>query len=92
MQDECVQAESGARLKQLGNQASPPRLVRGADSAAVVAVEVLVELEEVSEMRVVLQEAARAVEGPLAVRIPGKDGDQSALQLIGHLQERHVAA
>jgi hypothetical protein len=45
----------GARHEELGDQSGPARLVRGADAASAIAVEILVERHEILIVRVVLQ-------------------------------------
>ena len=50
-----LRGRAAARLQELGDQPGPAGLVRGADAAAVVAVEVFVEQQVVAEVRIVLQ-------------------------------------
>src|SRR5215813_5729540 len=45
----------GTRLQELGDQTGPSGLVRGPDSTARVAVEVLVEVDVIAELAVLLQ-------------------------------------
>src|SRR5262245_22121839 len=54
---------------QRGDQCGPPGLMAGADAGAVVAVEVLIEQNEIPPVRIVLQLPDAAVHGTMPVRV-----------------------
>ncbi|HYX59139.1 MAG TPA: hypothetical protein VE888_09030, partial [Streptosporangiaceae bacterium] len=76
-------------LDQPGHEAGPAGLVGGTQPGSVVAVEVLVEQDQVTPVRVVLKEPGSAVDGALPVTVPQEGADQAAGQLLGHLEQRH---
>ena len=61
--------EHAATADQVGDQAGPAGLVRGADAGAGVAMEVLVELQQVVPLRVGLELLDRAVDRAAAVGV-----------------------
>jgi len=63
---------------QVGDQARPPGLVRGAEPGAGVAVEVLVERDEVVPGWVRLELLVMAEDWPPAVAVVGEDRDEPA--------------
>ena len=79
----------GLGLQQLGDQSGPAGLVRGAEAAPGVAVEIFVEQQVVAEMRVGLQ----LVVWPNTARRPcasrRNSSRQPAGQFFGDLQDRH---
>src|SRR5215469_90587 len=79
-------------LDQPGNQASPPGLVRRAEPGPVVAVEVLVEQQEVAPVRIVLEQRLAAVYRPASVAAAHEGGDETAGQLLGNVEQRHHRA
>src|SRR5476649_1323135 len=64
--------------------------MRGAESLAGIAVEILVEEQVVTEMRVMLELRALAEDRPLAVGLPRKEPDDAARQLIRDPGDRDV--
>src|SRR5215467_3924475 len=64
---------SRARMQQLCDETGPPRLVRCADAAAGVAVEVLVEVDVVAKLAVVLHLGIQRVDLPHAGGVLQKD-------------------
>src|SRR5436853_599740 len=70
-------------LEQLGDEARPARLVTGADAGAVVAVEVLVEEDQVAPVRVSGEALDVAVDRAPAPLVAQEDPRQSARQLRG---------
>ena len=76
-------------FEQLGDQAGPAGLVRRADAAAGVAVEVLVEQDVVAEVRIGLQLRSWS---PKTGRRPSRPSQeeprQAARQFVGHLVDR----
>jgi hypothetical protein len=67
----------------VGDKTGPSGLVRRSETAAVVAVEELVELHVVLEVGVVVEHVVAAVVGPVALLVLGKDVDQPVLDLLG---------
>ena len=61
--------QRAAAAQEVGDQTGPAGLVRGADARPGVAVEVLVELQQVAPFRVVAELLDRAVHGPAAVGV-----------------------
>jgi hypothetical protein len=77
------------QLDQRRDEPRPAGLVRGAQSGAVVAVEVLVEQDEVAPVRVGLELLRAAVDRAAPVAIDEERGDQTAGQFAGNLGQRH---
>ena len=65
----AIESSDAATADQVGDQPGPAGLVRGADAGAGVAVEVLVELEQVVPFRVGLELLDRAVDGAPAIGV-----------------------
>ena len=61
------------RLKEFGNEPGPAGLMRSADAAAVVAVEILVKEHVIAEMRIGLQFVAIAEDGSPTGFIPQEE-------------------
>jgi len=76
-------------LNQPGHQAGPPGLVCGTEPGAVVAMEVLVEQDEVPPVRVLLEQSGPAIDGPPSVVTTQERADEAAGQLLRHLEQRH---
>jgi len=74
------------------NEAGPPRLVRGPESAAILAVKVLVEEDVVFPVWVCLKLRAGAKHGTFSVSIPGKDTDESVRDRAGELCKGRLSA
>ncbi len=70
-------------LQQLGHQAGPAGLVAGAEAAAGVAVEVLVEQEVIAEVGVVLEQLDVAEDRPAPVGVAQEEPRQPPRQLVG---------
>src|SRR5262245_48342030 len=77
-------------LTQLGDQASPAGLVAGADSAAVIAVEVFVEWNIVSPVRIALEQLGIAEHRSPAIVAAQEDVDQAPRKLVGDLIQRQI--
>src|SRR5437879_7739610 len=71
-----------------GDQSSPARLVRRAQPATGVAVEVLVEEDVIAEVGILPHLLRGAEERPAAVRPRHEDTQETPGQLVGHLAER----
>src|SRR5437867_912507 len=71
-----------------GDQSSPARLVRRAQSATGVAVEVFVEEDVIAEVGILPHLLRGADERPAAVRPRHEDTQETPGQLVGHLAER----
>src|SRR6516165_9440783 len=68
-----------------GNDAGPAGLMAGADTGPVVAMEVLVEQDEIAPMRILLELPGSPVHRSPAVLVPQEDAGQPARDLLGHL-------
>src|SRR6516165_5839496 len=73
------------RISQLGNRTGPAGLVRGADAAAIVAMEVFVEQQVVAEVRIALQLRVVAEDCPPTLLVAQEQPTQSTRQLLRHL-------
>src|SRR5947208_2087314 len=76
-----------ALLEELSNKAGPARLVAGADAGAVVAVEVLIEEDQVAPGRIALELRRAAAHGPAAVLSTEEDPGEPPRELGGHRPE-----
>src|SRR5712691_5409081 len=76
-----------ALLQELGDEAGPARLVARADAGAVVAVEVLVEQNHVTPVRVALELLRVAEDRPVTVLAAQEDPREAPRELGGHLPE-----
>ena len=56
-----------ALLNKLGDQSRPSGLVARSDASAIVAMEVLMEIDEVAPVRIVLKFLEPAINGPMAI-------------------------
>src|SRR5205823_2498588 len=74
-------------LQQLGDDGGPAGLVRGAEALAGVAVEVLVEEDQVAPVRVGLELLAGAEDRAAAVRAAQEEVAQPPRELPRHLPE-----
>src|SRR5581483_12455965 len=74
---------------QVRDQAGPAGLMRGAEPGTRVAVEVLVEEDQVAPGRVLLREPAVAEHRPAAVLVAQEQLHEPARELVGDLAERH---
>src|SRR5678815_6051681 len=64
----------------------------GADSGAVVAMEVLIEQQAIAPVRVILEFVRPPEYGPPAVFVSAEDGHQARGKIASHLEQRHGAA
>ncbi len=74
-------------LEEFGDEAGPAGLMAGAQSGAVVAVEVFVKQNQVAPVRIVLKNFRSTGDGAAAVPISQKDMDQAARNLRSDLPE-----
>src|SRR5262245_51359177 len=77
---------------QVGDQGAPSRLVRGAETAAGVAIVIFVEQEVVLEVRIGLHLLVAAEDRSPSVAVAPEDVDQAAPQLVGDLFQRLLPA
>src|SRR5262245_19718029 len=87
-----MRSQLAALLEELGDQPRPPRLVARTDARAVVAVEVLVERDQVAPVRVALEEFRSTVDGTTAVGAGQEQSAQASRQLGGDLPEVELPA
>src|SRR5690349_18471508 len=78
--------------KQGGDERRPSGLVSGTDAATVMAVDVFVEENVISETRVRLQLLVVCEDGPAACAIAEEQARQPRRQLVGNLRDRHHLA
>src|SRR5437879_467715 len=76
-------------LQQLGDEARPSRLVTGTNAGAVVAVEVLVEEDEVAPVRIGGEALHAAVDRAPPIRVAQEDPRESPGELRGDLPQGH---
>src|SRR5262245_4255905 len=72
-------------LKELGHKPGPAGLVAGAEAGASLAVEVLVEEDEVLPVRIRLERLEAAVHRPASVGTAEEDRGQAPRQFGGHV-------
>ena len=75
-----------------GDRAGPPCLVAGAEPCSIVAVEILVEQDQVAPVRIFLEFLCASVDRPTAIRVAKERGGKPALDLLCHLEQRHILA
>ena len=80
------------QIHQPRDDAGPSGLVTRTQAGAVVAVEVLVEQEVITPVRVLLKFAGRSIERTPPVIVPQKDAGQPTRDFLGNLIQRHVPA
>src|SRR6476661_9002787 len=68
-----LRVDTSEQVDQRGNHAGPTGLVAGAQARSVVAVEVLVEEDQVAPVRILLKRFRTAVDGAVALRIAKED-------------------
>ena len=79
-------------LQQFGDQPGPPRLVAGAETCSIIAVEVLVELHQIFPVGVSLEFLDIAVNRPVAALVAQEDAVEAARQFGGNVpQIEHLA-
>ena len=76
-------------LEQLRDERGPARLMAGSDASAVVAVEVLVEQNQIAPVRIVLERLDAAEHRTPAILVAQEDARHPARELRGHLAEGH---
>src|SRR6266540_6872214 len=76
-------------LQELGDQAGPAGLVAGADAGPAVAVEVLVEQDQVAPVGIALEQLEGAVDRPASVTAAQEDAGEAPRQLGRDLPQRH---
>src|SRR5829696_9948591 len=88
---QVLRSRVAAHLDHSSHETGPARLVAGPEPGAVVAVEVLVELQHVLPVGIALEALGPAVHRPAAVDIGNEDHGQSPAQLGGHLEQGAVS-
>ena len=79
-------------MDQLGDHPGPAGLVTGAEPFARVAVEILVELDEVAPVWVGIETFAVAVHRAPTLRVARKEADEPSREFHRHLPQRHLLA
>src|SRR5258708_40220861 len=73
----------------IGDQSAPTRLVRRAQPAPTLAVEIFIEQDVVLEVRVCLHLLLATEDRPTSLLVAPEDVRQATLQLVGDLFKRH---
>ena len=81
-----------ALLNELGNQSRPSGLVARSDAGAIVAMKVLVKIDEVAPVRIVLKFLKPAIDRPMSICGTQKNSRQSTGNLSGSLPQRCLSA
>src|SRR3954462_11739874 len=77
-------------VDEASDDSGPSGLVARAEPGAVVAVEVLAELDEIPPVGVLLELPSTAVDRPPALPVPEEDVGEAARDLFRHLVEIHL--
>src|SRR5262249_36239409 len=72
------------------NDSGPSGLMTRAQTGAVIAMEVLVEQDQVAPVRVLLELPALAVHRPPPILITQEDAGETARDLLSHLVQGHM--
>src|SRR5271166_6599640 len=89
---ELLGVERAENLDQLGDDAGPAGLMAGAKARSGVAVEVLVEENMISPVRIGLELIRVGEGGTAAILVAKEDPRQAIRQLFAHLEEVHHPA
>src|SRR5438105_2255891 len=84
--------QNGVGLYDSGNPASPPGLMAGPDTGAVVSVEIFVEQDVIAPVRIVLEPLAASIHGAASAAVTEEGADQPLTQFMGHLKKRQFPA
>ena len=87
-----IVSQPAEEVDEPGDGTGPAGLVARAEPGAVVAVEVLVEEDQVTPVRILLERRASAVDRPSPVGVREEDADEAARDLLRHLEQRHPDA
>src|SRR5712691_7400336 len=87
----CPQSSVTPLIDQVGDETSPPGLVRGPETVAVIPMEILVELQVIAPVRILLPHTLLAVDGTSARRISRKDTNQAIGKAAGNIVWCHHA-
>src|SRR5262249_38309595 len=84
--------EEAEEMDQPGDETSPARLMAGAQAGAVVAVEVLVEQDQVAPMRIGLEFSGASVDGASALLVAKEQTREPLGDLSRDLEQGYVLA
>src|SRR5438270_6925605 len=84
--------QNSVKLNDLGHQSSPAGLMAGAQSGAVVAVEIFVEQDMVAPVGIALELFCAAIDRPPAMLVGGKYPGEPVGNLFAHLKQIHHLA
>src|SRR3954470_7239040 len=79
-------------MHQPRDDSRPPGLMARPETRAVVAVEVLVEQEQIAPVRIGLKLRRSSVDGAMSVAVAQEDGGEAARDFLRDLIERHLPA
>jgi len=89
--EHLLRGRRGKQMHQSSDNAGPPGLMTGAKARSVVAVEVLVEQQQIPPVRVVLEGFGAPVDGPASLRISQEDAGQPLGEILGDFVQRQAA-
>src|SRR5439155_9780966 len=89
---DALGGDAAEQQRQQPDGAGPAGLVAGPDPGAVVAVEVLVEQDQVAPVRVVAQDRLSTVYRPVPVGVGAEAADEPVADFAGHLVKVAPAA
>jgi hypothetical protein len=91
-QQRVATLDATKKVQQPCNRAGPAGLVARPDACPVVAVEVLVEQDQVAPVRILLELRGAAVHRAAAFRVAQEDPGQARGNLPGHVEQRQIMA
>src|SRR5215471_20010240 len=79
-------------MQHSGDDSSPSGLVASTKASPIVAMEVLVEQDEIAPVRVFLEFLRSSIDRAMPFAVPNKDIGQPSLEFFGHLIQVHLAS
>src|SRR5215467_11081256 len=87
-----LRIELTRQLNEFGDQAGPSRLMAGAQTGAVVPVEIFEKEDVIPPMRIVLKFPGSAVDSPFTLLITKEDAAETVRNLLADFEEIHHLA
>src|SRR5215470_5035262 len=87
--EQSLRIDRAVQLDEPGDQPGPSGLMARAETRAVVAVEVLVEQDVITPVRVRLELLRAAIDGAPALGVPQEDARQARGELAAYLEQVH---
>src|SRR6516165_1708767 len=88
----CTRRSGSELIDKVGDEAGPTGLMRGAASAAIIAVEVFMKKDVILELRIGLKLLVISENRASAVGTAQKEAQQAPAQLVGDLVQSHHLA